>query len=379
MSLLLKNTLIDDCFKEKNRMPMVIKEILVNGYEKVVEVKNEEAGLHAIIAIHNTALGPALGGTRIYPYSTFEDALADVLRLSKGMTSKSALAETGMGGGKSVIIANPKTQKTENLLLAFAEAVQSLNGQYICAEDSGSTAEDMLVIRKGTPYVAGLPTPSSSGDPGRFTAWGMLKGLKAVAKKLWGSESLKGRKIAIQGLGSVGARLAEFLFWEEAKLILSDIDEAKVARLTGLYKAQSVSPNEILFVECDILSPCAFGAVINESTIPKLHCKAIAGAANNQLLNVENDGLALFNKGILYAPDFIINAGGVINAALELEEDLYNPQQAIEKTNRLYDTLLQIFETAEKKKMPTVQVALDLVEYKLQHGIGKRTREVHFR
>lgn len=368
MPLLENNTVLDNCTEENNAMPMMINEIPVDGYEKVIEVKNEEAGLHALIAIHSTVLGPALGGTRIYPYPTFEEALSDVLRLSKGMTDKSALANTGMGGGKSVIIANPQTQKTEALLLAFAEAVQYLGGRYICAEDSGTTAEDMLVVHRGTPYVAGLPTPASSGDPGRFTAWGVFKGIKAVAKTLWGNESLKGRKIAIQGLGSVGARLADFLFWEEASLILSDIDDAKVARLTTLYKAQSVSPIQILSTECDILAPCAFGAIINHETIPNLHCKAIAGAANNQLLDVEQDGMALFKRGILYAPDFIINAGGVINAALELKEGHYNPQQAIEKTNCLYDTLLQIFDVSEKKQMPTVDVALELVDHKLRHA-----------
>lgn len=362
---------------ELPHVPLTLKEIFVDGYEKVVEAKNEQAGLHAIIAIHDSTLGPALGGIRVYPYKSTQDALTDVLRLAKGMTYKSALAETGFGGAKSVIIANPKKDKTEALLLAFAEAIDELKGEYIGAEDSGTTTEDMLVIQSKTPYVAGLPTTKSSGDPGRFTAWGVFKGIKAVAKTLWGSDSLAGRTIAIQGLGSVGARLAEFLFWEEAKLILCDVDNNKVKFLSELYHAQTASTDEILQTQCDILAPCAFGGILNSSTIPHLNCKAVAGAANNQLLHPE-DGAALAKRGILYAPDFIINAGGVINVSLELEGTHYNPTKAIEKVNKLYDTLLVIFEEAEKKNLPTAEVAVKLAEYKLDQKIGKRYGSISF-
>lgn len=353
-------------------MPLSIQEIFIDGYQKVIEVHNKEVGLHAFIAIHDTTLGPALGGIRIFPYPSREEALMDVLRLAKGMTHKSALAETSYGGGKSVIIANPKTDKSETLLSAFAEAIHGLGGSYIGAEDSGSTKEDMLTLRKNTPYVAGIPTKTSSGDPGRFTAFGVYQGIKAAAKTLWGDDSLKDRRIAIQGLGSVGMKLADFLFWEQAQLIISDVDQAKIAELVSFYQATVVPPEEILFTECDILAPCAFGGIINSNTIPHLRCKAIAGAANNQLLNSSEDGVELHYKGILYAPDFIINAGGVINVAFELDEHGYNPRQAIEKISQLYGTLLQIFDASKKQNLPTSEIALQIAEHKRINGIGKK-------
>jgi leucine dehydrogenase len=359
-------------------MALKLKEISIENYEKVVEATNEEAGLHAIIAIHNTTMGPALGGTRIYPYTSAKEALTDVLRLSQGMTYKSALAETGLGGGKSVIIADPKKDKTEKLLEAFGEAVNALNGAYICAEDSGTTADDMLIVRKKTPYVAGLPTASSSGDPSRFTAWGIFRGIQAVAKMLWGSDSLKGKTIAIQGLGSVGVKVAEHLFWQEANLILSDVNHEKMLHLGELYRAATVPADQILEVECDILCPCAMGGIINEHIIEKLKCKAIAGAANNQLLRQE-DGQLLHNKGILYAPDFVINSGGIINVVYELEKELYNPQKAIAAVNKIYNTLITIFETSKNQNIPTSLTAVKLADEKLANKIGKRKEPLSFR
>jgi leucine dehydrogenase len=359
-------------------MVLELKEITVDNYEKVIEAINKEAGLHAIIAIHNTTMGPALGGTRIYPYTSAEDALTDVLRLSQGMTYKSALAETGLGGGKSVIIANPKIDKTKKLLEAFGEAVNSLKGAYICAEDSGTNTEDMMVVRSKTAYVAGLPTATSSGDPGRFTAWGVFRGLQAVAKFIWGSESLKGKTIAIQGLGSVGIKVAEHLFWQEANLILSDINHEKMHAYGELYRARTVPSDQILEVECDILCPCALGGILNEESINKLHCKAVAGAANNQLLKQE-DGMLLHDRSILYAPDFVINSGGIINVVYELEKDLYNPQKAIAAVNKIYDTLITIFETSKKQNIPTSVTAVQLADYKLANKIGKRKEPLNFR
>lgn len=359
-------------------MVLQLKEISIENYEKVVEAINEEAGLHAIIAIHNTTMGPALGGTRIYPYASAKEALTDVLRLSQGMTYKSALAQTGLGGGKSVIIADPKKDKTEKLLEAFGEAVNALEGLYICAEDSGSNTDDMLVIRRKTPYVAGLPTAASSGDPSRFTAWGIFRGLQAVAKTLWGSDSLKGKTIAIQGLGSVGVKVAEHLFWQEVNLVVSDINQEKAHQIAELYRAKTVSPDQILEVECDILCPCAMGGIINEHTIKNLHCKAIAGASNNQLLKQE-DGQLLHNKGILYAPDFVINSGGIINVVYELEKELYNPQKAIVAVNKIYDTLLTIFETSKKENIPTSLTAVKLADYKITNKIGKRNEPLSFK
>jgi leucine dehydrogenase len=359
-------------------MVLELKELNIDNYEKVIEAINKEAGLHAFIAIHNLTMGPALGGTRIYPYASAKDALTDVLRLSQGMTYKSALAETGLGGGKSVIIADPKKDKTEKLLEAFGEAVDCLKGSYICAEDSGTNTEDMMIVRRKTAYVAGLPTATSSGDPSRFTAWGILKGLQAVAKTIWGSESLKGKTIAIQGLGSVGIKVAEHLFWQEANLILSDLNDEKMHAYGQLYRARTVSSDQILEVECDILCPCAMGGILNEKSINKLNCKAVAGAANNQLLK-EEDGKLLHDKAILYAPDFVINSGGIINVAYELEKDLYNPQKAIAAVNKIYDTLITIFETSKKQNIATSLTALQFADYKLANKIGKRKEPLNLK
>lgn len=356
--------------------PMLnIAELFVSGYEKVIEAIDREANLHCFIALHNLSLGPALGGVRIYPYTTREAALEDALRLAKGMTYKSALAEDGLGGGKSVIIANPHTDKTEALLLAYADAVNYLKGKYITAEDIGSTLEDMMIIQRRTPYVSALPIDKSSGDPSRFTAWGVLKGMQAVAQKLWRSKNLKGKRIAIQGLGHVGAKLAELLFWEGAELILNDLDKELLHHLALIYGAKTISSQEFHRVECDILSPCAMGGSINDATIPFMNCKAIAGSANNQLARPV-DGLHLKEKGILYAPDSIINSGGIINAAAEFEIGGYNPKTARDKVDRIYDRLLILFNNADITNKPPSLLADELAEYNLKNKIGARTRPI---
>lgn len=343
----------------------------VKGYELVVKVTDRKLNLVGIIAIHNTELGPALGGIRIQPYATFGDALEDALRLAKGMTYKSAVAEVGFGGGKSVIIADPFKQKTPEMLLAFGAAVEKLAGSYICAEDMGCTTEDVKVVRKATKYVVGLPHEKSSGDPGPFTAWGTFRGIQSAIKKLYGTDSLEGRTVAVQGLGNVGSHLAEYLFWAGATLILSDRDAEKLERLTAKYGAKAVSTDEILKVPCDVLSPCAFGGVINDQTIPQLKCKAIAGCANNQLLK-DSHANVLKDRGILYAPDFVINAGGLLNVAAELDDEGYNPRSPRYKVHHIYDTLLAIYEIAEKNRESTHSAALALAEYRIKYGIGKR-------
>lgn len=354
-----------------------IKEIHIPGYEKIIEFTDSASGLHGFIAVHSTLLGPAMGGTRMYPYSTPQEAIDDALRLSKAMTYKSAVAENGLGGGKSVIIGNSKNEKTEKLLLSFGEAVDSLKGKYIAAEDVGTTPEDMAIVRRKTPYVGALPTDKSSGDPSRFTAWGVFQGMKAVAKKLWGTESLRKKICAIQGLGHVGGKLANYLFWEGAYLILCDKDPHVTHQEAVLYGAQVVDPNDFVSVRCDILAPCAMGGIINDQTIPKLHCKAIAGAANNQLSQPKN-GRTLMQRGILFAPDYVINAGGIINAAAEFDPEGYDPKSARDKVNHIYDTLLLVFDKAEKEHKPTNQVADELAEYKLEHEIGKRMSPLRF-
>lgn len=354
-----------------------IKEIKIPSHEKVIEAQDPETGLHCFIAIHSTQLGPSMGGTRIYPYTNREEALNDVLRLSKAMTYKSALAENGLGGGKAVIMADPKKNKTEKLLLSFGEVIESLKGKYVAAEDVGSTADDMSIIRRKTRYVGALPTEKSSGDPSRFTAWGVYRGMRAVAKKLWGDECLRKKVISIQGLGNVGSKLANILFWEGAYLILCDKDPLVTHSQAILYGAQEIDPNDYFTTPCDILAPCALGGILNDKTIPVLKCKAIAGSANNQLADPDK-GKDLLKRGILYAPDYVINAGGIINATAEFDPKGYDPKLARDKVNHIYDTLLLIFKKAEQEGKPTNIVADELAEYKLKHEIGKREGALHF-
>lgn len=354
-----------------------IKEHQISGYERVVEGVDKDAGLHCFIAVHNTALGPALGGTRMYPYRNTDAALTDVLRLAEGMTYKSSVAEIGLGGGKSVIIGDPKTQKSEALLKAFAEVVNSFGGNYICAEDMGTTTEDMAIIREQTQYVVGLKSVGSSGNPAPFTAWGVFQGLRAVSRELFGTDSLRGRKVAIQGLGAVGARLAEHLFWEGAELVVSDVDPAQTELLAFRYGAEAVAPDEILKQKCDILAPCAIGGIINPATIPYLQCKAVAGAANNQLLS-SDDGIALKEAGILYAPDFVINSGGIINVSFELEKEGYQAQKAKNKVDSIYKALISIFWHAKEENLPTYEAAHEIAKRNVEEGISRREAAVCF-
>lgn len=353
------------------------EELEIADYEKVVKFTDRDSGLIAIIAIHNTTLGPGLGGTRIYPYQTFEEALTDVLRLSKGMTYKAGMAQVGVGGAKSVIIADPKTDKTTKLLHTFGEAVNSLRGQYICAEDIGCTPDDIDIILQKTKYACGVHNLRGSGNPSAYTAWGTFRGIQSALQKLDNDQSLKGKTIAIQGIGSVGKRLIDLLFWAGANLIISDIHEDLVERYGHQYEAKIAPVDEILFASCDILAPCAMGGIICREVIDQLNCRAIAGAANNQLLK-PSDADRLAEKGILYAPDFVINAGGLINVIHELSPEGYRAPLAREMTNKIYDQLLDIYKIAEKKEISTHQAAVSIVDYRLEHAIGKRTEELCF-
>lgn len=338
-----------------------IQEISIPGYERVIEAIDRDCKLHAFFSIHSTTLGPSLGGVRMYPYKSREEALEDVLRLSKAMTYKSALARTGLGGGKSVLIGNPRVDKTESLLLCFAKVLNHLGGAYIAAEDMGISTEDLLIVKKISPFVAALPIPGSSGDPSRFTAFGVYQGMLAVAKWLWKEESLQGKKIAIQGLGNVGFKLARFLFWAGANLLLCDLDDQKADVACREFGAIKVDPKEILSVSCDIFSPCAMGGILSKKTIPHLNCYAIAGSTNNQL-EAPADELLLIKKGILYAPDYVINAGGILNASCEFLPGGYNPLVARAKTAEIYKTLLKIFEMAKKENTSPTAVADQLAE-----------------
>lgn len=343
-----------------------IQEIFIPEFEKVLEIINPTVGLHAFVAIHNTILGPALGGLRIFPYAHRDEALVDVLRLAQGMTYKSAAAGLSLGGGKSVIMADPAAVDKKALLLTLADALNALKGQYIVAEDLGSTPEDMEILQTKTPHVVALCKDTSSGDPSRFTAWGVFRGIQAVAEMLWGTSNLHNKTIAIQGLGNVGAKLADYLFWHGAKLIIADINSEKTKSLAQLYKATSVDTKEILSTPCDILAPCALGGVFNDDTIPQLRCKGIAGGANNQLLHSKH-GLELMHKGILYAPDFVINAGGLINASAELTPGGYDPLMVREKVDNIKSILHAVFVFSNLQQRPPHQIVEELAESRLKH------------
>lgn len=340
-----------------------IKEILIPGFYKVIEGIDTEAGLHCFIAIHSLSLGPSLGGVRIYPYNSPEEALDDVLRLAQGMTYKAALIHPPLGGGKSVIIAYPGMDK-ERVLLSFAEVINSLKGEYIAAEDVGSSPQEMLVLRRKTPYVVAMPTEKSSGDPSRFTAWGVFKGLQAVATFLWQDSSLRKKRILIQGLGNVGSKLVDILFWQGAELTISDLNQRLVEQFAARYGAQIVSVEKIYETPTDIFVPCAMGGILNSTTIPHLQCKAVAGSANNQLATPE-DGIALMQREILYAPDYIINSGGLINAASELYPSGYNPQLTRDQVNQIYIRLLAVFQQSKDQAVPPEVIADLLARQKL--------------
>lgn len=349
---------------------LILREIPVEGYEQVVEVIHEATKLHGIIAIHSTRLGPACGGIRAYPYSSFDQALTDVLRLSKGMTYKSAVAQTETGGAKSVLILEPSQSKSKEMLLAFAEAINFFKGKYFGGEDMGMTPDDLAIMRQVTPYVVGLSLLGSSGDPSRFTAYGCLRGIQAVCQKIWGNTSLQGKKVAVQGLGSVGMKLIQHLFWEGAELFVTDTNSLLIEEAVNHWGAKKVSPEEIFQVECDIFSPCAIGGILNVNTIPLLKCRAVAGAANNQLLTDE-DGDRLVQRKILYAPDFVINAGGLINISSEIKHQKYLPTLARDHVYHLYDILLSIFHQSEQTGKSPHQVAVDIAEHHLNEHMRK--------
>lgn len=342
-------------------------------HEQVVFCHDKEVGLKAIIAIHNTALGPALGGTRMWNYATEDDALVDVLRLSRGMSYKAATAGLNLGGGKAVIIGDPKTQKSEGLFRAFGRFVNSLNGRYITAEDVGTTVRDMEYVFMETPWVTGIPKAfGGSGDPSPYTAHGVLMAIKASAKEQFQTDSLRGMRVAVQGLGQVGYHLVEFLHKEGAVISVADIDQEKVAKVVNQFGAKAVAPDDIVGTECDILAPCALGAVINDQSITKLKCKVVAGGANNQLAEPRH-GDALRELGILYAPDYVANAGGLMNVFVELEG--YSPDRAFEKTVQVYDNMLNVFAIAKRDNVPTYKAADRMAEERIR-TIG-RLKQTH--
>lgn len=345
---------------------MEITEIQVDGYEKVVRGRDQQSGLHALIAVHDTTLGPSLGGMRMWPYASEDEALFDVLRLSRGMTLKSAVAETGLGGGKSVILGDPKTMKSEALFHAMGKFIDSLDGLYITAEDMNIGIPDLEMVQTQTRWVTGLErSKGSSGNPSPYTAEGCLIGLGAVAEELDGDTSLAGKKVVIQGVGAVGGALAILLKESGADVTICDINEVRVKQLKEEYGFDVVSDDDHLSVECDIYSPCARGAGINDETIPLLNCRALAGCANNQMLEPRHANVVR-ERGILYAPDYVLNAGGIINVSVELLPGGYDENVARERIARIYPNLKRVFEISRTDDISTSEAAERLANDRLE-------------
>lgn len=333
-------------------------------HEQVVFVSDDKSGLKAIIAVHNSNLGPALGGCRMWPYASEEEAIRDVLRLSRGMTYKSAMANLKLGGGKSVIIGNPRTHKTPELLAAFARALEQLNGRYIAAEDSGTSVADMKYMTQFTRHVAGIHDKPSdagtrSGDPSPATAYGTFIGIRAAVKERLGRDSLEGLRVAVQGVGNVGFDLARQLKAAGAQLWVTDIHREPLLQAGKELGATVVAPEEVFGLDVDVFAPCALGAILNDSTIPQLKAKVVAGAANNQLAEARH-GAELMKRGILYAPDYVINAGGIID--VYHERIGFDRAALIKHIEGIEDNLMEIFERARKEERPTGEVADAIAE-----------------
>ncbi|WP_345784844.1 Glu/Leu/Phe/Val dehydrogenase dimerization domain-containing protein [Roseisolibacter agri] len=330
------------------------------GHEQVVVCHDKASGYRGIIAIHDTTLGPALGGTRFWSYATDAEAIVDALRLSRGMTYKNAVAGLNLGGGKSVIIGDNRTPNREMIFRAHGRFVDSLGGRYVTAEDVGTSTGDMDFVHMETDYVAGLA--GASGDPSPVTAHGVFRAIQASAFRRWGSDSLEGKTIAIQGCGNVGYHLAKELHRAGAKLIVADIDAERVKRVVNETGARSVATDEIVGQQADIYAPCALGGGINDRTIPQLRVEIVAGAANNQLLE-DRHGDELEAKGILYAPDYVANAGGVINVYSELAG--WSRERSLRKADEIYHTVLNVFDIAKQDGIPTYQAADRLAERRI--------------
>lgn len=336
------------------------------GHEQVVFCNDEATGLKAIIGIHNTVLGPALGGTRMWNYANEQEAITDVLRLSRGMTFKAAISGLNLGGGKAVIIGDAKTQKTEAFMRRFGKFVNSLGGKYITAEDVNMKTADMEYIGMETKHVTGLPeSMGGSGDPSPVTAYGVYLGMKSTAKKVYGNDSLTGKKVTVQGVGQVGMYLVEHLVKEGAKVTINDISEEKVKALVEKFGVAVVDADGLYDLDMDIYAPCALGATLNDNTIPRLKCSIVAGAANNQLKEELKHGYMLKDKSITYAPDFLINAGGLINVYNEHLGN-YNRKRALEQAEKIYTTNLSILNLAENEKISSQEAAIKLCEKRIE-------------
>lgn len=339
----------------------IFEKLSGTGHEQVVFCHDEATGLKAIIAIHDTTLGPALGGCRMWDYGSEEEALEDVLRLSRGMTYKAAVSGLSLGGGKSVIIGDPKKLKNEAFFRTLGRFVDSLNGRYITAEDVNIRVKDMESVALETPYVTGINSRvGGSGDPSPVTAWGVFHGLKASVKYKLNKDTVKGLSVAVQGCGAVGSYLTQYLAEEGAKVYVADLNQDKVNNLVEKFGAEAVDLDKIHSLPVDVFAPCALGGILNDTTIPQLQTTIVAGGANNQLLDEEKHGGMLKEKGILYAPDYVINAGGLMNVYQELQG--YDAEAARSKAAGIYDTLLDIFKQADDEGMTTIQASNKIAE-----------------
>lgn len=342
----------------------VFDQMAEKDHQKVVFCQDKTTGLKAIIAIHDTTLGPALGGTRMWQYKSEAEALKDVLRLSRGMTYKASISGLNLGGGKAVIIGDSSKDKTEALMRKYGKFIENLNGEYITAEDVGTSPKDMEFIKMETDYVAGVPESlGGSGDPSPVTAYGVYMGMKACAKELWGNDSLSGKAILVQGVGHVGEYLVRHLREENAKVYISDINEERLNYVAQKYEAHVVQNNSIYDLDIDIYAPCALGATINSESLSKLKCAIIAGAANNQLADEKVHGRMVMEKEIIYAPDFLINAGGLINVYSELAG--YNKKRALQATEHIYVVTREILKKSKAENIPTYEAANQIAEKRI--------------
>ena len=350
--------------KELQKMDPVFGQMSFDDHEQIVFCNDKDTGLKAIIGIHNSVMGPALGGTRMFNYANEWEALNDVLRLSRGMTFKAAITGLNIGGGKAVIIGDAKTQKTPELMRKFGEFVHSLSGRYITAEDVGMETSDMDIVRDVTPYVTGISEArGGSGNPSPVTAYGVYMGMKAAAKQQFGSDVLSGKKVLVQGIGHVGETLVDYLTKEGAIVTIADINEEKLNEVSAKYHAEIYKGEDLYTADVDIYAPCAMGATLNDNTVHKIKAKVIAGAANNQLADENVHGAILQERGILYAPDFLINAGGIINVYAEIAH--YDKAEIMRKTENIYNTTLEIFDFAIANKTTPHKAALTIAQNRI--------------
>jgi leucine dehydrogenase len=349
-----------------------LTDIPVAGYERVVRATDAKSGLHAIISVHDTTLGPALGGLRMWPYASEEEALFDVNRLSRGMTFKSAVAKTGLGGGKAVILGDPKKIKSEALYLAMGRFVDALGGRYITAEDVNTSIEDLEILRRATKWVTGLSRKDGgSGNPSPYTAYGVFLGIRAGLGWQFGDDSPKGRTVAIQGVGAVGSALARRLVEAGAKVFAADKNTERLQQLQREIGLLPAGEEQILTMQCDVFAPCALGAVINDKTIPGFRTTIIAGAANNLLLEPRH-GKVLADRGILYAPDYVINGGGIINVSVEFNPGGYDEKVALGKIERIPQALKELWTIAKTERIPPSDAADRLAERIIADARGAR-------